>query len=126
MTTQNNEKKALGGAPLRADWGKTIPNTNFAQGRLEWFVYALLASAGFGGVTKSNMFGWQEDGRLGLNPPGEWENPLRSLENNLAEHPENALVLQGVAGVIVILLAIFLMRAVFTSGSYAKDRLFGQ
>jgi len=106
-------------------WSDTIPNTNFAQGRLEWLVYSLLVAGGLFGVHESNMLSWNDDGRLGLNLPSEWKNPLHSLEQNLAEHHENALFLQGTGTLIGILLAIFLLRAVFTSGSYVKGKVFG-
>lgn len=126
MTARNNEK-ALGGIPIRADWGRTIPNTNHSIGLTEFFFYSLLAAGAVGAVISSDIFEFHADSHATINPISEWRNPLTEFQNMLAEKPLEASVFRNTTIALGGTLLIWmLLRSVYTSGAWVSDKARGR
>lgn len=120
------KEKSLGAIPTRADWGDTIPNTNYAIGLTEFFFYSLLAVGAAYGVISANIFEFHADGPASIDP-SEWRNPLIVFQNMLAEHPLEASVFRNsVVGVGGVLLTWMILRSLFTSGAWVSDKVRGR
>lgn len=126
MAKRNNEKPS-GGLPVRADWGDTIPNTNYAIGLTEFFFYSLLAAGAVGAAATLNIFEFHADAPMTINPVSDWRNPVTEFQNMLAAKPFEAAVFRNsIIGVGGALLIWMLLRSAYTSGAWASDKVRGR
>lgn len=119
-----DSRRKLNRLQTRADWGDTVPATNFAIGSAEFFFYSLLTAATVGGIATSNIIQFHANSHATINPMSEWRNPLALFKQRLEENPlEGAVLTNLVVGVGCLLLVWMLARIAYTSGSWARDRL---